>query len=171
MESFWCKIMFKDFVKHFRKLDEKAIIKDIKESMDALEDLCSEGESFGAKMVAWSNERIEENRQQRIEAGKKSGIARAKNLKKNSANQEFSVSQNERSAANAAGRNRRRFRAPSTEDLYTFCNEKGIDEADARDCYEMCCERKWKDQSGNQICDWKKFVLGFCESRQQKRIA
>lgn len=182
MESFWCKIMFKEFIKHFRKLDDEAIIKDVKDSMDALENLDGSGDSFGAKMIAWSNARIEENRKQRVEAGKKSGKARAEKAKKKqfveqsaeqaaSTQQEFSVSQETRPGVRAPGRTRRKFRPPSTEDLYNFCDDNDLDSADARDCFEMCAERDWKDQNGKQIVDWKKFVTGFCESRRQKRSA
>lgn len=199
MESFWCKIMFKDLIKHFRKLDDKAIIKDIKDSMDALENMDGSGNSFGAKMIAWSNSRIEENRKQRVEAGKKSGKARAERAKlrktlaaedggdreaslnvpnskeatlesATSSQQDFSVTP-QRSDVRASGRTRRNFRAPSTEELYDFCCDNGLDEADARDCYEMCSERGWKDQNGKNIVDWKKFIQGFCESRQEKRSA
>ena len=197
MESFWCKIMFKEFIKHFRKLDDKAIVKDIKDSMDALENMDGSGNSFGAKMIAWSNSRIEENRKQRVEAGKKSGKARAERakLRKNlaaedggdredskdlstsndgdlesatSSQQDFSVTP-QRSGVSASSRSRRKFRAPSTEELYDFCCDNGLDEADARDCYEMCASRNWTDRKGNTIVDWKSFTEGFCDSRRNKR--
>lgn len=201
MESFWCKIMFKEFIKHFRKLDDEAIIKDVKDSMDALENLDGSGDSFGAKMIAWSNARIEENRKQRVEAGKKSGESRAEKarLRKNlaaedggdreasqnnatsedakleygtSSPQNFSVSQETtRPGVRAPGRSKRRFRAPTTQELYNFCVDNELDEADARDCFEMCRERDWKDQNGKQIVNWRKFITGFCESRQHKRSA
>lgn len=199
MESFWCKIMFKEFIKHFRKLDDVSIVNDIKDSMDALENLDCSGNSFGSLMVNLSNARIEENRKQRIEAGRKGGQARAKNRLKNlaaedggdreasqnnatsedamrgpitSSPQDFSVSQETtRPGVRAPGRSKRRFRAPTTQDLYNFCADNKLDEADARDCFEMCSERDWKDQNGKQIGDWKKFIIGFCEHRQQKRSA
>jgi hypothetical protein len=180
MESFWCKIMFKDVISHFRKLDDKAIVKDIKETMDALEDLNENGNSFGAMMVRNSKLRIEENRDKRAEAGRKGGFAKAAKNKKNAevenasteefTQQDISVTP-QRSDVRASGRTRRKFRAPSTEELYDFCCDNGLDEADARDCFEMCSERGWKDQNGKQIVDWKKFVTGFCESRQHKRSA
>ena len=167
--------------------------------MDDLEELNGDGKSFGALMVRLSNLRIEENRKQRIEAGRRGGQARAaKYKKKNSAaeyadsreasefadsskekgrdtatysQQEFSVSQDTRPGVRAPGRTRRKFRPPSTEELYDFCDDNNLDSADARDCFEMCAEREWKDQNGKQIVDWKKFVTGFCESRRQKRSA
>ena len=198
MESFWCKVMFKQFISHFRKLNSDQILKDIADSMDALEDLNGDGKSFGALMVRLSNSRIEENRKQRIEAGRKGGQARAAKFKgktsaaedgddreasqnsytskeaalesPTSSQQDFSVTP-QRSDVRTFGRTRRNFQAPSTEDLYDFCAANGIDEADARECYEMCAERGWKDKNGKNIVDWKKFIQGFCESRQEKRSA
>ena len=56
-DSFWTKVLWSRFIKHFRKLTDEQIINDIHESMDALEDNDASGDSFGAKMVAWANER------------------------------------------------------------------------------------------------------------------
>jgi hypothetical protein len=173
--------MFKDIISHFRKLDDKAIVKDIKDTMDALEALDGNGDSFGAMLVKMSNLRIAEYSKKRAEAGRKGGFAKAKNSQQKqseqnaeqeeSTQQDFSVSQETRPGVRAPGRTRRKFRPPSTEDLYNFCDDNDLDSADARDCFEMCAERDWKDQNGKQIVNWKKFVTGFCESRRQKRSA
>ena len=167
MESFWCKVLFKQFISHFRKLSDDAIIADIKDSMDALEELQETGDSFGAMMVRLSNKRILENSEKRAEAGRKGGYAKAKNCKKKKAE----ATPSEQPGVNEPSRSKRKFHAPSTQDLYDFCADNGLDEADARDCFEMSTERGWKDQNGKQIVDWKKFVIGFCESRQNKRSA
>jgi len=59
-DSFWTRVIWSRFIKHFRKLTDEQIIKDIHDSMDALEDNDASGDSFGAKMVAWTNERRNE---------------------------------------------------------------------------------------------------------------
>lgn len=59
-DSFWTRVLWSRFIKHFRKLTDEQIIKDIHDSMDALEDNDASGDSFGAKMVAWTNERRNE---------------------------------------------------------------------------------------------------------------
>lgn len=61
--SYWARVLFKDFISHFRKLSDEQIIKDVKESMDALEEENPDKDCFGSKMVQWSNERIEKNRE------------------------------------------------------------------------------------------------------------
>lgn len=180
MESFWCKIMFKDVISHFRKLDDKAIVKDIKDTMDALEDLNENGNSFGAMMVRNSKLRIEENRDKRAEAGRKGGFAKAAKFKERSDGDNGNVISDQNHTGNGgpldpppSGRSNRRKaqQSPTTEELYDFCVDNGIDEADARECFEMCAERGWKDKNGKNIVDWKKFIQGFCESRQEKRSA
>lgn len=60
MEMFWAKVFFKEFIKHYRKMNNEQMAADVNASMDALEDLDGSGESFGAKMVRWSMERAEE---------------------------------------------------------------------------------------------------------------
>ena len=180
METFWCKVMFKQFISHFRKLNSEQILKDIADSMDALEDLNGDGKSFGALMVRLSNSRIEENRKQRIEAGRKGGQARAAKFKERSDGDTGNVIADQNHTGNGgpldpppSGRSNRRKaqQSPTTEELYDFCADNGIDEADARECFEMCAERGWKDKNGKNIVDWKKFIQGFCESRQEKRSA
>lgn len=59
-DRFWAKVLFKEFIRHYRKLTAEQIVADINASMDALEDLDDTGDSFGSKMVRWSMERAEE---------------------------------------------------------------------------------------------------------------
>lgn len=199
MESFWCKVTFKDFIKHFRKLSDSEILADIRESMDALEDGSEDGKSFGAMMVKSSNKRIEDCRKQRQEAGRNGGKARAEKFKKcrnqsgDARNESSTVSNGatdagcgnvsgehipsdnngcaSESATSAAPKisKKKKCRPPSTEELYNFAEDTGLDESDARDCYEMCSSRNWTDRNGNNIVDWKSFTKGFCDSRRNKR--
>lgn len=59
MEMFWAKVFFKEFIKHYRKMNDEQMAADVNASMDALEDLDGSGKSFGAKMVRWSMERAD----------------------------------------------------------------------------------------------------------------
>lgn len=60
--SFWAQLYFEDFVRHFRKLDDAAIVADVKQSMDDFENRNPDGSSFGAEMVASTFARIQGNR-------------------------------------------------------------------------------------------------------------
>lgn len=62
-----------------------------------------------------------------------------------------------------------KFNPPDVSEVYDYAQDKGLDESDARDCYEMCSERQWADRDGVLIVDWKGFVYGFCKSRENKR--
>ena len=57
-DTFWSRVLFKDFIRHFRKMSPEQIAEDIAESMDALDDLNPDGDSFGSLMVRWANERM-----------------------------------------------------------------------------------------------------------------
>ena len=71
-DRFWAKVLFKEFIKHYRKLSNEERLADIEASMDALEDLDDSGTSFGSKMVKWSMERVNQY-PQASENGKKGG--------------------------------------------------------------------------------------------------
>lgn len=57
---FWCKVVFQKFIKHYRKLNDDQIIRDVRQSMDDLEDLVPDSDTFGSQMVRWALERAEE---------------------------------------------------------------------------------------------------------------
>lgn len=57
---FWCRVLFKEYIKHYRKMTDEQIVRDVRQSMDDLEDLVADTDSFGSQMVRWSNERSEE---------------------------------------------------------------------------------------------------------------
>lgn len=58
-DRYWARVLFKEFIRHFRRMTDEQVAEDIKKSMLDLEDLNPEGESFGSKMVRWSIERKE----------------------------------------------------------------------------------------------------------------
>lgn len=71
-DRFWAKVLFRDFIRHYRKMTPEERAEDIEKSMDALEDLDENGSSFGSKMVFWATHRAE-NYPQASENGKKGG--------------------------------------------------------------------------------------------------
>ena len=60
---------------------------------------------------------------------------------------------------------------PSTAELYDFAEAARLSEADAREWWELCTERGWKDRSGNPIRDWKKACERYCAKRAINRMA
>ena len=60
---------------------------------------------------------------------------------------------------------------PSTAELYDFAEAARISEADAREWWELCTERGWKDRSGKPIRDWKKACERYCARRAINRMA
>ena len=60
---------------------------------------------------------------------------------------------------------------PTTAELYDFAEAARLNEADAREWWELCTERGWKDRSGNPIRDWKKACERYCARRAINRMA
>ena len=86
-------------------------------------------------------------------------------------------------SAESAGRSHRSPRAgevsdspkvsetPTTAELYDFAEAARLSEADAREWWELCTERGWKDRSGKPIRDWKKACERYCARRAINRMA
>ena len=60
---------------------------------------------------------------------------------------------------------------PTTAELYDFAEAARLSEADAREWWELCTERGWKDRSGKPIRDWKKACERYCAKRDINRMA
>ena len=60
---------------------------------------------------------------------------------------------------------------PTTADLYDFAEAARLSEADAREWWELCTERGWKDRYGKPIRDWKKACERYCARRDINRMA
>ena len=84
---------------------------------------------------------------------------------------------NERVASKAASASRengsrggRPPRIPTKQEFEEYVDSVGLDYSDARQWFEMTVvERAGKDREGNYIRDWKAAVVGFCESKKEKR--
>ena len=59
----------------------------------------------------------------------------------------------------------------TTAELYDFVEVARLSEADAREWWELCTERGWKDRYGNPIRDWKKACERYCAKRAINRMA
>ena len=60
---------------------------------------------------------------------------------------------------------------PTTAMLYDFAAAARLNEADAREWWELCTERGWKDRYGKPIRDWKKACERYCARRAINRMA
>lgn len=208
-------------------MNDAEIVNDVKKSIIALTKLSETGESFGAKMVKWANERIDSNAAKASAAnGSKGGRPRknspdtrggsaspagcasgkrippqesitaagesAEKLDPSniggsaasagshygageSANSpevsESSDAANRCFASPAEGCASGKRIHPSTAELYDFAEAARLSEADAREWWELCTERGWKDRSGKPIRDWKKACERYCARRAINRMA
>ena len=60
---------------------------------------------------------------------------------------------------------------PTTAELYDFAEAARLSEADAREWWELCTERGWKDRYGKPIRYWKKACERYCARRAINRMA
>ena len=60
---------------------------------------------------------------------------------------------------------------PTTAELYDYAEAARLNEADAREWWELCTERGWKDRSGKPIRNWKKACERYCARRAINRMA
>lgn len=59
-DRFWAKVLFREYIRHYRKMTDEQIVNDVRQSMDDLEELVEESPTFGSKMVKWSMQRQQE---------------------------------------------------------------------------------------------------------------
>lgn len=207
-ECFWAKVLFREYLAHYIAMNDAEIVNDVKKSIIALTKLSETGESFGAKMVKWANERIDSNAAKASAANGSKGGRPRKNFPdtrggsaspagcaagKRIPPQEYTTAAGESAAPlecgpnggseASAGRAPRSPRAgevsdspkvsetPTTAELYDFAEAARLSEADAREWWELCTERGWKDRSGKPIRDWKKACERYCARRAINRMA
>ena len=168
---FWCRVLFKEYIKHYRKMTDEQIVRDVRQSMDDLEDLVADTDSFGSQMVRWSNERSEEPFATAArENGKKGGRP-----KKNSSEQE-EARQNQRGGEGSLRLGghvtpSRTCRPPRDfEEVKDFIAQNGLDYDDARLWWERnYVERDGIDKDGKPIKNWKGALVNACKAEETKR--
>lgn len=170
---FWCRVLFKEYIKHYRKMTDEQIVRDVRQSMDDLEDLVADTDSFGSQMVRWSNERSEEPFATAArENGKKGGRP-----KKDSSSQEDARESEQREGdtgpVDSMGRTdapSRTLPLPTWEDFLSFVDGEGLDYTDAREWWEMTMvDRKGHDRNGKPIGNWKAALKRFCAAKINNR--
>lgn len=194
-ECFWAKVLFREYLAHYIAMNDAEIVNDVKKSIIALTKISETGESFGAKMVKWANERIDSNAAKASAANGSKGGRPRKNFpdtRGGSASPAGCASSKRippQESTTAAGESAEKLdpsniggsaeRAggfygplpPTTAELYDFAEAARLSEADAREWCELCTERGWKDRSGKPIRDWKKACERYCARRAINRMA
>ena len=194
MKGFFAAIPFSEFIRHFRKMTIEEAGEDVMKSMDDIEELKEDGKSFGSLMVRLMNERIAANSEKNRINGSKGGRPR-KNFPdtpggsakpagcaagKRIPPQEYTTAAGESAAPLECGPNGGSAERaggfygplpPTTAELYDFAEAARLNEADAREWWELCTERGWKDRSGKPIRDWKKACERYCARRAINRMA
>lgn len=186
-DTFWSRVLFKDFIRHFRKMTPERVAEDIAASMDALDDLNPDGDSFGSLMVRWANDRMNGAFATAArENGKKGGRPRkisdgSTTVSNISGTPKALV--NQKRTGTAVPELRRAAHSPApvrssgtmpadVQKVYDFASLEGLDKDDAYECwYVTTAERDGNDADGNPVTNWKAFVRTWCNTRSKKRSA
>lgn len=191
-DIFWAKVLFKEFIRHYRKMNDEQIVNDIRQSMDDLEDLNEEGSSFGAKMVHWSLERADEPPAiASRENGKKGGRPRKDSAAADAQERDdgecrgtvatASANNSQQGKARTGAKDSLRCgdRAPvrksspmpaDRQEVIDFARLEGLDVDDAAECwYVTVQERDGMTADGKNITNWKAYVRKWCETRKDNR--
>lgn len=198
-DRFWAKVAFKEFIRHFRKLSPEQIVSDVMASMDALEDLDDEGDSFGSKMVRWSMERVEQYPMAQSNGQKGGRPRKSITADGDSANiygdaatsdgaeatttiSDFSESWQSKGRAetdsvrgtplhsDSARSRAKNSRCPnSREEFHAFVADNNLHEGLAEEWYAIHEARGWVDENGNPIKNWRGALKNYCIKIEQKR--
>lgn len=153
-DRFWAKVLFKEFIRHYRKMNDEQIVEDVKQSMDDLDDLNEDGESFGSKMVKWSTERKNQY-PQAAENGAKGGRPKSSDSR--------SLQQKTGSVTN------RHLRCPTTkEEFRQFVYDQDLNISLSEDWYAIHEARDWTDNEGGPLKNWKGALTNYCRSRENQ---
>lgn len=196
-DRFWAKVAFKEFIRHFRKLSPEQIVSDVMASMDALEDLDDEGDSFGSKMVRWSMERVEQYPMAQAN-GQKGGRPRksitadgdSANIYGDAATSDVAEATNTISDFSEARQSKGRAgtdsvrgtpcvparsraknsRCPnSREEFHAFVADNSLHEGLAEEWFAIHEARGWVDENGSPIKNWRGALKNYCIKIEQKR--
>lgn len=172
MKGWWVKMEIDEFTGHYIDKTDEEIVKDVRDSVVDFIRRNPEGETFGAKMVRKMDDRIAERSEQNAINGKKGAEAR---WSRNYSEQEDALDSQVHTVAPVRGAKSstatvRSMPLPTTEQLYDFVRAENLDEADAREWYEMTVvERAGKDRDGKPIGNWKGALKRFCTTKTANR--
>ena len=174
-DTFWSRVLFKDFIRHFRKMSPEQIAEDITESMDALDDLNPDGDSFGSLMVRWANERMNGAFATAArENGKKGGRPRkdatTPDTIQRAARRGYRTEHRRVDSMGRTDAPSRTLPLPTWESFLSFVDGEGLDYSDAREWWEMTIvDRAGRDREGKPIRNWKTACKRFCKSKIEHR--
>lgn len=166
-DRFWAKVVFKEFIRHYRKMTAEQKAADIDASMDALEDLDDTGNSFGAKMVRWSMERVDQYPMAQ-ENGKKGGRPRKEDVEMRAGEIDSSRAISVQAGSHKTGNSPAR-RFSNKEDFLSWAIDAGLDPIDAGNCWEATMERGGLTKDGKKVENICAYAVKWCRTSKKNR--
>lgn len=166
-----------EFADMIDSMSDEELIANMRQTAKDLRSNNLEGNSFGAEILRKS---LELSKRKRAEASRKNGLLGGR-PRKNKPVEPTPVEPKPspkpeplRSISPKSGEVERVYKVekteyPDTTELYDFAAKYNLDEADAREWFDMSTYRKWHDRYGNVIANWKGACRNYCRSKMGKR--
>lgn len=161
-----------EFADMIDSMSDEELIANMRQTAKDLRSNNLEGNSFGAEILRKSREL---SKRKRAEASRKNGMLGGRPRKNKPAEpaptetKPLPKTQPLRAKPVERVYKVEKTEYPDTAELYDFAAKYNLDEADAREWFDMSTYRKWHDRYGNVIANWKGACRNYCRSKMAKR--
>jgi hypothetical protein len=172
------KLPFKEYI--YFALDvqlalEKGVSKNfIDTCIKDVELLQTDGEYFWSQRVLKNVGKMQDIKEKRSSAGKKSAEKRLENQEVATSVQQNSTSVQQNSTKEKKTKENKQYTKPSLSDVIEFFNENGFEDIGGIKAFNYYDEGGWTDSNGNQVKNWKQKMRGVWfrdEFKKNKSIA
>jgi hypothetical protein len=135
--------------------------------IEDVELLQTDGEYFWSERVLKNVGKMQDIKEKRSSAGKKSA-------EKRSENQEVATSVEQNSTKENKRKENKQYTKPSLSEVIEFFNENGFEDIGAIKAFNYYDEGDWQDSKGNKVKNWKQKMRGVWfrdEFKKNKSIA
>lgn len=155
-EVFWARVSFREFRQHFKRMSDADIVRDIRDSIDAFDDLTTDVDCFGSKCVLSALERhkgrSEINAANARARWKGHGIDIEEEKADPPVDPDFGTNETPQGDIDKP---KQRPKDPTHEEVAEYCKELGISDVMRDDFFSYYDMRGWKTNRGVKVAKWK----------------
>jgi hypothetical protein len=142
--------------------------------IEDVELLQSDGEYFWSERVLKNVGKMQDIKEKRSSAGKKSAEKRSENQELATSVEQNTTSVEQNSTKENKRKENKQYTKPSLSDVIEFFNENGFEDIGAIKAFNYYDEGDWQDSKGNKVKNWKQKMRGVWfrdEFKKNKSIA
>jgi len=156
-KPYCCKMVFQEFRQHFKKMTDEEIVSDIRQSCEALDDLTSNGSSWGDLCVMEATKQMEES----SERNKKNIEARWKEQHKKPAPKPKCPPNVSPDGEVIEQKKPSKMSPPTQEEVNSFATESLLNTNEAKKFFCYYDSNGWR-VGKNPMKNWKSAFKGWC---------